>query len=211
LSNRTYTILTALVGALLIAVMFASYRLHRLALTPASLALLAMTAGFPLTVFLSLSFPVIFQTLKPIETGARAANRRVARDDNRGLDNRRVAIVSALLLAASYLWMAGCLFLSSVWLRHHFGVLFLPWTVLFLLGGLGLIRSSKWVQTHGALIAICGLPVIAVSGALLDYCIHHVIWKVSFECVPVCLLLSGLFLLCVPAGLNYLRTHGFLE
>jgi hypothetical protein len=205
LSNRTHTILTALVGALLIAVLFASWRLHRLALSPASLALLAMMAGFPLTVFLSLSFPMIFQKLRPVAIGT---ERRAARPAN---SNRHPAMVSVLLLAASYLWMVCCLFLSAAWLRHHFGVLFLPWTALFILGGLGLIRSSKWVQGHGALIAICGLPVIAVSGALLDYCLHHVIWKVSFECVPVCLLLSGLFLLCVPAGLSFLRVRGLLE
>jgi hypothetical protein len=210
LSNRTHTILTAILGALLIAVMFASWRLHRLALTPVSLALLAIMAGFPLTVFISLSFPMVFQALRPIEIGARATHRREARA-NRHPGNRRSAIVSALLLVASYLWMVSCLFLSSAWLRHHFGILFLPWAALFLLGGLGLIRFSKWVQTHGAPIALCGLSVAVLSAALLDYCVHHVIWKVSFECVPVCLLLSGLFLLCVPMGLNFLRVRGLLE
>jgi hypothetical protein len=206
MSNRTYTIVLSLAVAALVAVLGASYFLHRLTFSPVALFLLILLIGVPAATILRLGPWMHVSILSP--------QLREMMRERRDRDRVPAYAVTTcwLLLAASFVIMiAGPLLMPPDPESNTTAVFVMLWFGFFVFGWLGLIFTSKWVQTHGVTIAFAAIPVIGLSAVLLLGLGAYPGLLSRLFFAPLGLALYGVFMIITPFNVSFLRMFGMID
>ncbi len=208
MSNRNYAIAIGLAVTALIAVLVASYLLHRLTFNPISVYLLSILIVVPIIVGAVRLLPR-YLTTRVIAPGLQERMReRRARDP---LPAYAVWTCVASFGASFALMIVGALLMPDRAPGNVTLALFLLWTGLFLYGWLGLIYTSPWVQTHGFAIALAAIPTVGLSTAVLLGLATSPALLSQFVLIPVGIGTYGLFMIMTPIFVSFSRMGGLID
>ncbi len=202
MSNRAFAVVVSVLLIVLGIVIVVALLLGRLSLSPLSLGLLAFLIVIPASYFLrTLPMTLIGNTL-PSQMREQIEARRIP------MTPGAMRLCAASLVAAyaviAVMGLGGPDSPDSFW----FGAPLLVASWLFLFGSLGLIYTSAWVQRHAVALAFAGIPVVLcglASFVLVPF------MRSSFFVVPLAVTFSGVYLICVPIQVSFLRSWGQID
>jgi len=206
MSNRTYSIVLSVAAMALVAALVASYFMHRLTISPVAIYLLG--------------FLIVIPAMSAVRLLTLALIVRIAP----GLQERMREHRERDPLPAYAVWTCVGSFAAS-FLFMMFGALLVPltsqsnaltagltvWLGFFLYGWLGLIYTSRWVQTHGIAIAFAAIPTIGLSAALLFGLGAYPELLSRFLLIPIGLSMYGLFMIMTPIFVSFSRATDLID
>lgn len=202
MSNRAFAVVVSILLIALGIMIAVSLLLGRLSLSPLSLGLLAFLIVIPAGYFL--------RTLPMILMGNTLADQMRERIKVRRIPMTPVAtrLCAASLVSAYAVIAAVSLGGSDSPNSFWFGTPLLVAAWLFLFGALGLIYSSAWVQRHAVALAFAGIPVVLCGLASF---VLVPLMSSRFFIVPLAVTFSGVYLICVPIQVSFLRSWGQID
>ncbi|HWD50234.1 MAG TPA: hypothetical protein VG309_09900, partial [Rhizomicrobium sp.] len=201
-----YTTLFIVLGIALAVVIAASYFTHHLALSPISLLLLFLLVGIPLGAFMRF-FPMqLMADSMPQEMKAEIVAYRRANNQS------PLAIWVALgSLIASHGVLAFIAIVDPVFDSTAFNLLMLAWLGLFIFGYTGLIYTSRWMQTHGLLLAIIGAILVLGGLAALFAMFRAGFQSSDLFAVAAVLSVQGVPMMISPLLISFGRSSGLID
>lgn len=209
MSNRTYTIVLSIATTALIAVLVASYFLHRLTLSPISALLLLFLIVIPATNIIWLLPAYLIRRVMAPGMVERIRDRR--RGERVPLPAYAVWTCAASFGASFVLMIVGALLIPYSAPSNAATLWLMLWLALFIYGWLGLIYTSPWVQRHGFAIALSAIPTIGLSVALIFGLAAYAVPFSLSVIIPAGIGMYGLFMILTPVFVKFSRTSGLID